>query len=135
MIRSVRFLNPTRKKRTVASAIACGLLLVLPSCKIPDLRQAEPAPGVPAGFNGPDNAPATAPAGTESSAQVPVEEFFRDPVLTHLIQEAVAGNRELKALEEEIQIARYEVLKRRGAYLPFVGYRGSTGLDLSSRFT
>lgn len=132
MIRSL-FPRLKHAKRTVAGAIACGALS-LPSCQIPNLRPAESAPSVPAAFNGSDNT-GTAPGGTESSAQVTVEDFFSDPALSQLIQQAVVGNRELKVLEEDIQIARYEVLKRRGAYLPFVGYRGSTGLDLSSRFT
>ncbi len=45
---SVRFSNAKRTKHVIARAIACSMLLVLPSCGIPHLRQAEPGPGLPA---------------------------------------------------------------------------------------
>ena len=38
-------------QRVLARAIACSLLLVLPSCAIPTLRLAEPGPGLPPTFN------------------------------------------------------------------------------------
>ena len=46
-----------RRRRSIRStllriAIVCSMLLVLPSCGIPKLRQAEPRPDLPAGFNG-----------------------------------------------------------------------------------
>lgn len=134
---SLRFPHVWRKRRAVAGAIACGALLLLPSCQLPGLRQAESGPAVPVGFNAPDNSTAAGPAApdAESSAKVGVEEFFRDAALTKLIQESLVGNRELRGLEEDIEIAKLEVLRRRGAYLPFVGYRGSAGLEKSSRFT
>lgn len=119
----------------IARALCGVVVAALPACQIPNLRVAEPAPVVPGAFNGPDNNPAAAPVNPVSSAQVGVDEFFSDPALTKLIQQALAGNRELKAIEEDIQIARAEILRRRGAYLPVVGFRGSSGLDLSSRFT
>jgi outer membrane protein TolC len=100
------------------------------------LRSATTDLTVPSGYNAPDNSVAAAPgAPASSSARMGVDEFFTDPALLRLIQQSLTGNRELKVLEEDVQIARYEVQRRRGAYLPFVGYRGSTGLDLSSRFT
>ena len=132
---SLRFPEARRERRSVAGTIVCGVLLLLPSCQLPRLRQAEPAAIVPVGFNASDNSNATGPSDADSSAKVGVEDFFSDPALTRLIQESLVGNRELKVLEEDIEIARYEVLRRRGAYLPFVGYRGGAGLDQSSRFT
>jgi outer membrane protein, multidrug efflux system len=72
--------------------IARGMVLVLPSCGIPNLRQAEPGPGLPAvfpvGLNG--------ATGSENSPQVGTAEFFNDPTLTRLIDQALVGNRELK---------------------------------------
>lgn len=111
----------------LAISIACGFLLVLPGCQIPKLRQADLGLGLPASFNGVTS--------QESSAQLRVEEFYNDPYLTALICQAVANNRELQSLNQEVQIARNEILARRGAYLPFVGFRGSAGFDKPSRFT
>jgi NodT family efflux transporter outer membrane factor (OMF) lipoprotein len=115
--------------------------MVLPSCGIPNLRQAEPAPALPAGFKGPASLGPDQPAGcqgatnSQNSAQLGVEEFFHDPILTHLICQGLAGNRELKVLEEEVQIARAEILARRGAYLPFVSFGSGVGVDKPSLFT
>lgn len=124
-------------RHVIARAITCALLMVLPSCRIPGLRQTEPGPGLPTSFDGANNSGATNPggSGSESSAQLRVDEFYNDSALTRLICQAVATNRELKILDEEVQIARYEIIRRRGAYLPFVGFRGSAGMDKPSVFT
>ena len=69
---SVRFSNAKQMKHVIARAIACSImLLVLPSCGIPPLRQPEPGPGLPADFNGATSA--------ENSAQLGIEEFYNDP--------------------------------------------------------
>ena len=125
---SVRFSNAKQMKHVIARAIACSImLLVLPSCGIPPLRHPEPGPGLPADFNG-----ATSP---ENSAQLGIEEFYNDPMLTCLIEKALVDNRELKVLNEEVQIAGNEVLARSGAYLPFVSVAAGAGLNRYSRFT
>jgi len=72
---------------------------------------------------------------SDNSAQVSIEEFFNDPILSSLIDQGLAGNQELKILAEDIQIANNEVLKRRGAYLPFVSLGGGAGLERHSQFT
>jgi NodT family efflux transporter outer membrane factor (OMF) lipoprotein len=71
----------------------------------------------------------------ESSAQIGIREFFNDPLLLCLIDQALAGNRELKILDEEVQIARNDILARQGAYLPFVSFRAETGLEKNSVYT
>ena len=124
---AARFPNTARMKHVIARAIACGTLLVLPSCQIPKLRPAQMGLSLPATYNG--------AASPQSSAQLGVKEFYNDPVLTHLLDQAVAGNRELRALDEEVQIARNEILSRQGAYLPSVGFRTAAGVDKPSRFT
>src|SRR5262249_55541288 len=104
------------RKHAIAMAIVCNFLLVLPAC-IPNLRKPLPAPPLPQDFNGmitPDN-----------SALVSVEEFYNDPTLLCLINQALFGNQELRIRNEDIQIANNEVLARRGAYLPFVTFGGT----------
>jgi outer membrane protein, multidrug efflux system len=118
--------NMKQKKRAIAIAIACSFLLVLPSC-IPNLRPSVPGPNLPESFNG-----ATS---SENSAQIRIEEFFNDPALTGLIGQALAGNQELRILNENIQIASNEVLSRRGTYLPFVTVGGGAGLNKFSNYT
>jgi multidrug efflux system outer membrane protein len=127
MYPSVRFASARHRKRVIARAVACSLLLVLPSCHIPNLRPAEVGIGLPASFNGLTS--------SENSAQLRVDEFYNDPVLTRLVCQAMATNRELKILEEEIQIARAAILSSRGAFLPLVGLRAGAGWDRNSAFT
>jgi NodT family efflux transporter outer membrane factor (OMF) lipoprotein len=71
----------------------------------------------------------------DSSAQVGLEEFYNDPMLICLVDQALAGSQELRILSEEIQIASNEVLARRGAYLPFVTAGGSPSFTKFSSFT
>ncbi len=119
---SLRFSNAKRGKHVIARAIACGImLLALPSCGIPPLRRPEPGPGLPTDFNGTST--------SENSAQVGVDEFYNDPMLASLIHQGLANNRELKILEQEVQIASNEVLSRSGQYLPFVTLGGGAGLN------
>ncbi len=129
---SERLSHTKLQKQVIARVIACSmLLLALPSCGIPKLRQAMPGPDVPttytAGFN-PTNS-------LENSSQVPIEDFFNDPLLTTLICQALAGNQELRILYEDVQIARNEVLGRSGAYLPFLTLDLAAGIEKFSRFT
>ncbi len=123
-----RVSNAKQMKHVIARAIACSImLLVLPSCGIPPLRHSEPGPGLPTDFNG-----ATT---SENSAQLGIEEFYNDRMLTSLIEKALFDNRELKVLNEEVQIAGNEVLARSGAYLPFISVAAGAGLNRYSRFT
>lgn len=70
-----------------------------------------------------------------NSARVRVEEFFQDPTLSILINQALAGNYELKILAEEIQVASNDFWGRTGAYLPFVRSANTFGMDKLSLFT
>src|SRR4051794_14497010 len=103
---SVRFPDTKHVKRVLTRVIAYGLLLVLPSCSIPPLRLTQPGPLLPPSYNG-----ATSP---DNSAKLAIADFFNDPLLLRLIDQALAGNRELLSLNEEVQIAGNEVLARSG---------------------
>src|SRR4051794_20256359 len=100
----IQVLNTKHATDVAARAIVCGMLLVLPSCAIPPHRPPELPPDLPASFNR-----VTSP---ESSARTGAAEFFNDPLLIGLIDQALAGNRELKILNEEVVVARSEVLAR-----------------------
>lgn len=128
---SMRFRGARRRKHAIARAIAGVLLLVLSSCAIPDLRPPPPGPALPTNF--PTNS--SPPNTLENSSQLGIEEFFNDPMLGSLIDQALNGNQELLALNEEVRIASNEALARQGAYLPFVSLGTSGGFDKYSRYT
>lgn len=106
------------------------LLLPLASCSIPQTREAPPAPEVPASFADAGTDP-TAP----SSALTSVDDFFRDPVLTRLIAEALKNNLELKILAERIEIEASKVLARSGKYMPSVDLAVGANLSTPSKYT
>jgi len=117
----------------IARAIACSmLLLVLPSCGIPNLRPAKPGLDLPANYTTAYDGAAS----LENSSQVPIEDFFKDPKLSRLICQALAGgNQELRILNEDILIANNVVLGQSGTYLPFVSLGATAGLEKFSKFT
>jgi multidrug efflux system outer membrane protein len=114
------------KKYAIATAIIC-VLAALPGCGIPKLRNPLAARELPDTFNG--------EVSSENSSQVSVEEFFGDPLLLSLLDQGLNGSLQLKILNENIEIANNEVLRRRGAYLPFVTLGGRAGVEKPSAFT
>ncbi|MCA9119808.1 MAG: efflux transporter outer membrane subunit [Planctomycetales bacterium] len=71
----------------------------------------------------------------ENSSQIGFLEYFNDPVLTGLIEQALVGNQELNILAEEIRIACNEVQARQGEYLPFATIGAGAGVDKPGVFT
>jgi outer membrane protein, multidrug efflux system len=127
------FSSTQRGKHLIARAIACGsMLLVLPSCSIPCLRGPQAQPETPPAFNG---AAAAGANSAENSSQLRIDEFFNDPLLLGLIDQALSSNRELMILDEEVQIASNEILARQGAFLPFITGGASAGLEKPSKYT
>lgn len=119
--------RPSRTQRAVFATLVCIALLILPGCGIPQLRSGEPGPQLPGTFNGNTSA--------DNSACVMSTEFFEDPNLRGLINQALVGNQELKILAQDIAKANNEVMKRRGAWLPFVNFGAGASLDKYSDFT
>ncbi len=123
----VGFSNKNHLKYAVAAAFVCGILLAVPGCGIPKLRGPQPALPIPPTFNG-----TTDP---ENSAQLPIAEFFNDPQLLGLIDQALWGNQELRILAQDIAIAQNEIWRRSGAYLPFLTFGANSSYDKLSTFT
>ncbi len=121
----------TRESRQLDLAklglLGCILLLALTGCKIPELRKGKPTQCLPNDFNGAKS--------LENSAMLGPAEFFNDPVLISLIDQALVGNQELRILSEDIQIANNEILHRRGMILPFFSLGAGAGLEKSSEYT
>ena len=113
MTLSLKFPVSRRKTRIFLKVIACGFFLIsISACGIPSRRVAETGPPIPETFNGTTS--------SENSSQLGIVEFYKDPQLLSLIQYALENNRELKILNEEVQISSNEILSRSGAYLPFM---------------
>lgn len=125
----------SRRNVALRIAIVSTLLLCIPACRVPNLRGARPANPTPSDFSLSTEAKEEGAIIEESSGQIELHEFFNDPMLTSLIDQAFIDNQELKILAEDIQIARNEVYKRRGAYLPF-GFLGArAGFDKPGDYT
>ncbi len=123
-----RFPNVRYRMHLIAKAIASSIiLLALPACGIPPRRVAQPGAHLPDSFNG-----ATS---SENSSNLGIAEFYHDPKLLGLIEQSLTNNRELRILNEQVQIASNEILSRSGAYLPFITAGPMAGLDRPSNRT
>lgn len=127
MTPSVKSSNGKRKWHTLSAIFVACVALLLPSCCLPKLHCARKGAPLPDSFNGATSA--------ENSARLGYREFFNDPALVSLIDQAMYGNQELQILAQEIRIANYEIMARRGEYLPFVNLRAGAGLEKPSLFT
>jgi len=103
------------------------MLLAVSGCGIPKLMQADRGAALPDSFNG-----QTTP---QSSAQTGIVEFFDDNVLAPLLVQGLSQNLELKIRNQQIQIARNEIMARRGYLFPFVSVGARGGIERNSRFT
>ncbi|WP_442484190.1 TolC family protein [Aeoliella sp. SH292] len=116
-----------RKKQSLSVLIVAGALLVLPSCCIPKICRPEQGPEMPSTYNGDTS--------LDSSAQLGYREYFEDPTLVGLIDQALVGNQELKILAQDIRIAQNEIRARRGDIFPFFNLAASAGIDKPGEFT
>lgn len=115
------------RSHVVANLVICGCLMILSGCGIPKLCCVDSNAYLPPDFQGKTDA--------ENVAEVGVYDFFNDQHLNQLIAEGLASNQELKIRNWEVQVARNEILARRGAYLPFVTVGAEGGFDRTSRYT
>ncbi|MBY0401531.1 TolC family protein [Myxococcota bacterium] len=112
-----------KKNKTLSVSIAiASLSLVLPGCA--ELPFAVPAPNPLAKQLGdkPPAIPGEYPRVDDqaSSGTTEWQEFFKDERLASLIDSALQNNQELNIMLQEIEISKAEVLRRKGAYLPFI---------------
>jgi multidrug efflux system outer membrane protein len=129
--------NSELVSRALFTLMLAGLMALLPGCNIPALCRATTGAAMPSRFKGSNNMeiPDDGFVSMENSANLGYREFFDDPMLMQLMDEALAGNQELKILAQDVRIARLDVQRRSGAYLPFLSLGARTGLEKSSRFS
>ena len=104
-------------------------VLMLSGC-VPALTQQARAPNtaVPSSYGAEVAEPS-------SSAAVKWDEFFKDPRLTALVDEALKNNQELNITTLELDIAQNEVTARQGEFLPKFNARVGLGLEKVGRYT
>lgn len=113
-----------------------GFLLSLTACHIPTQRGAIGGPSMPESYGLTTSASDTVnhPSTNTTVTLPPVQGYYSDPKLLTLIEQAIAGNQELRILDEEVQIAANEVRARRGAIFPSVGLGTVGGFDRNSEY-
>jgi multidrug efflux system outer membrane protein len=70
-----------------------------------------------------------------NTARLKWKDFFKDPDLVALIDTALKNNQELNIVQQEIGVAKSEVIARKGSYLPFLYLEGGAGTEKSPRYT
>ncbi|MGZ3862971.1 MAG: TolC family protein [Bacteroidia bacterium] len=114
--------------KIIAAALIICTSFLYTACKVPAWIQTRKEN---------KNVPANYLASTDStnSAKLKWKEFFTDPNLVSLIDTALKNNQELNIVMQEINVAKSEVIGRRGAYLPFVYLEGGAGVEKSGLYT
>ncbi len=111
---------------------AIALSLVLASCKAPmaTVIKDEVKENVPQNFNQDNQSDATSNSGT-----TPWRQFFTDPNLVALIETSLKNNQELMITLQEIEIAKSNVLAKKGRLTPTVAAGGGAGITKVGRYT
>src|SRR5690606_12261846 len=105
------------KKYNYFNWVAVGILaLSVSSCKVPQATQKNENKVMPTAF-----ADSLASQDTTNSRNVKCREFFTDPNLTSLIDTAHKHTQELKITLQELEIAKNDIMLRKGALKPNVG--------------
>ncbi|MCA6066072.1 TolC family protein [Chryseobacterium sp. RG1] len=103
-------------------------LLSLAACKSIDIQQRAENRTVPGKY-------ALAENDTINTGKQKWNEYFSDPNLQTLINQALQNNQELNIILQEIEISKNEIKAKRGEYLPSVGLKAGVGVDKVSRYT
>ncbi len=115
------------KLNGLAFIVATGLLMAFTSCRTLQTNNVQENKYLPESFN--------VPADSINSGLMSWRQFFKDTCLLALIDTALKKNQELKIFQQELQIAKNEVLVRKAAYLPFANVGATIGADKFSRYT
>lgn len=102
------------------------------SCKAPAVSKEienHQAPKIPEAYQNVQN------DNTPSSGLTPWKQFFTDPNLVVLIEEALKNNQELMITLQEIEISKNEVLYKNGKLSPTVSANAGIGVEKVGRYT
>ncbi|MCA9691562.1 MAG: efflux transporter outer membrane subunit, partial [Myxococcales bacterium] len=115
-----------RQRSRLRLVVTCALTLGLAGCSglLGDNKAREANKDVPGGFGA-----LSTSAGPSVATQRYWDEFFADPDLRALIQEALENNQELNIALQEIIIRQNEVAAIRGEYLPRLDAQAGAGIE------
>lgn len=107
------------------------LTLILWGCKapMPAVIQDEVKENIPKKFDTQNT------NSTQNIGDVHWKDFFTDTNLQQLIETALANNQELMKTYQEIEIAKSNVLAKKGKLSPYVNAGGSIGVKKAGRYT
>lgn len=105
-----------------------SLCLLVLSCSVPKIAEVINNRTVPVSYNNPN---------TDSAniASIPWRSFFTDTNLVKLIDTALKNNQELNITLQEIEIAKNEILSRKGTILPSVNLQAGAGFEKVGLYT
>lgn len=72
---------------------------------------------------------------TVNSAVMKWDQYFSDPHLKAIIDTALVNNQELNIMLQEVQVAKNEIMVRKGEYLPFVNIQAGAEVEKVGRYT
>jgi NodT family efflux transporter outer membrane factor (OMF) lipoprotein len=105
-----------------------GCLITMIQACAPKATLKDPDTSVPEQFPGGGQDRAT-------SASIKWDEFFHDSDLLHLIDTALANNKEVKIMLQRMNMAQNEIKERKGEYLPFVGLAAGADVEKVGHYT
>lgn len=119
------------KKYNYFNWVAVGILaLSVSSCKVPQATQKKENKVMPTAF-----VDSLASQDTTNSGNVKWREFFTDSNLISLIDTALKNNQELNITLQELEIAKNDIMLRKGALKPIVGIGAGGGVEKVGRYT
>lgn len=119
------------RKNTGFIWVAIALIaLSVAGCKVPQATQKKENKILPTAFTD-----SLAVQDSSNSGNVKWREFFTDPNLISLIDTALKNNQELNITLQELEIAKNDIMLRKGALKPIVGLGASGGIEKVGRYT
>lgn len=119
------------RKNTGFIWVAIALIaLSIAGCKVPQATQKKENKILPTAF-----IDSLAVQDSSNSGNVKWREFFTDPNLISLIDTALKNNQELNITWQELEIAKNDIMLRKGALKPIVGLGASGGIEKVGRYT
>ncbi len=119
------------RKNTGFIWVAIALIaLSIAGCKVPQATKKKENNILPTAFTD-----SLVVQDTSNSGNVKWREFFTDPNLISLIDTALKNNQELNITLQELEIAKNDIMLRKGALKPIVGLGASGGIEKVGRYT